>query len=328
MKSKISLACFLAAIGLFQEAFAQAEQSSNIIRAKAPIEFAEQGEWLIWSPSIGPDYDVATLCDEWLPDASTVDEGQFFEQTANCYTTSSHSVQQREIHSVTGQVRNAGKPTVETSGTQSTKKQQVTGTNKATDTFTVVNPVVGQSGIYTVKNQGSTFTAYVDMVTDGGKWVLAARWINSKTGVSFNDIVVHGKPLKTQTTDAVNFPAIPSGEINTAGQALVISGNASWQAKYGTWQEFSTFAPGTVLTNAGFPVRGSSGSYTLYHSRAAWGSPQTMDQLFTLWTVPNNTGPCGGAGVVGSNKMCVAISPGMGNHADLTSVKSLYLKAK
>lgn len=328
MKSKISLVCFLAAIAINQGSFAQAQDASNIIRAKAPIEFVEQGDWLTWSPSIGPEYDVATSCNDWLPDADTVDDGQFFEQTASCYTTSSHQVQQREIHSVTGQLRNAGNPTIETTATQSTKTQRVAGTGKPTDTFTVVNPVAGQSGIYTIKNHNSRFTAYVDMETDGGKWVLAARWVNSKTNVTFNDIVVNGKPLKTQTTDAVNFPVIPAGEINTAERALVVSGNASWQAQYGAWQSFSTFAPGTVLNNAGFPVKGSSGNYTLYHSRAAWGSPQAMEQLFALWTVPNNTGPCGGANRVGSNRMCVAISPDMGNHADLTSLKSLYLKAK
>ena len=197
-----------------------------------------------------------------------------------------------------------------------------------TNTFTVLNPVAGRSGIYTVKNNANTFSAYVDMDTDGGKWVLAARWVESSVNVTFNDIVVKGNPLKTQTLDAANYPVIPSGNINTADQAMVVSGNASWQASYGTWQKFSTFAPGTVLTNAGFPASGPTGSFSLYHSRSAWGLPQTMDQSFSLWTVPSNSGPCGGANKAGPNRRCVVMAPGFGSHADLSTIKSLYLKAQ
>jgi len=307
---------------------AQAVSANNIIRVIAPVEYVDRGEWLTSSPVLGPSYDIATTCEDWFPDPSTVTLGQSFEQTAECTTTSSHTVQQQEVNSVTGKTRNVGQITVAPSTKTSQKSQQSVGTSRPADTFTVVKPVAGRNGIYTVKNKDSTFNAYVDMTTDGGKWVLAARWVDSAVNVTFNDIVVKGMPLKTQTLDGSNYPVIPTGNINTSDKVLIVSGNASWQAAYGAWQEFSTFAPGTVLTNSGFPVKGPSGSYTLYHGRAAWNLAQTMEQSLQLWTVPNNSGPCGGANKVGPNRICVVMAPGFGSHADLSTIKSLYLKAQ
>lgn len=323
MIKKFHLGLLLVGLGL-----AQAASAANIIRVIAPVEYVERGEWLMGSPVLGPAYDAATSCEDWLPDASTVTQGEFFEQTAQCTTTSSHTVQQQEVNSATGKTRNVGLATVESSTEQSTKTQQAVGTSTSTDTFTVINPVAGRNGIYTVKNKTNTFSAYVDMTTDGGKWVLAARWVESSESVAFNNIVVKGNALKTQSIDPTNYPVIPSGNLNTSDRVLVVSGNASWQAKYGAWQEFATFAPNTVLNSSGFPVTSPSGNFTLYHDRSAWNLPQTMDQTFSMWTVPNNSGDCGGANRVGPNRMCVVMGPGYGSHADLTSVKSLYLKAQ
>ena len=48
-----------------------------------------------------------------------------------------------------------------------------------------------------------------------------------------------------------------------------------------------------------------------------------------FWTHGNNSGPCGGANRVGPTKCCPLFDAGgSGSHADYTTKKRLYIRAK
>ncbi|WP_410950750.1 hypothetical protein [Pseudomonas sp. S1(2024)] len=301
--------------------------AGNEIRMEAPVRYVTAGEWLPADPLLGEPYDVNETCDDWAPSTDSMMEGLEFEQSTTCTTTSSQSVQQRELYSTTGVYRNVGPTTVKTSSREEHKTQQAIGTQTSTSGFTVLNAVAGRNGIYQVTNGSTTFSAYVDMTTDGGKWVLVARW-TSLANATFNNVVVKGQPIKGVTNDSANYPIIPAGIINSSDKVLIANGNSSWIQAYGAWQRFETLPADTNLNYSGIPAVSPSGSYLFYHPGAGWASAQTMTAPFGLWTTPNRSGACGGANTPGTNRMCPVLGTTYAQHADSTNEKRLYLKAR
>jgi hypothetical protein len=325
MKTKTLLTALALACSL-NSAFA-----TNEIRMQAPVKYVSPGEWVATTPLIGSPQVVSTVCGNWTPDPDTIVKDTSFEQSRSCDVTSSQSTQQRERFTKTGEIRNVGEPILKTSIQTNQESQQAIGSKVVSGSFLIQNPVAGRSGIYTVKNGSSTFSAYVDMTTDGGKWVLIGHWAAppSTLKITFNNVVVKNNAMTTYTDDSVNFPVVPSGTINTADTALLIDSNPGWAALYGPWVRFSTFAPNNIQDSTGFTVMGGDGSaHTVYHQRLAWYPTAGMDETFGMWTVPGNYGPCGGANKVGSDHICPVFSgdPGFGPHADISSPRSLYVK--
>lgn len=95
--------------------------AGNEIRMEAPVRYVTAGEWLPADPLLGEPYDVNETCDEWAPSTDSMMEGLKFEQSTTCTTTSSQSVQQRELYSTTGVYRNVGPTTVKPPPGKSTK---------------------------------------------------------------------------------------------------------------------------------------------------------------------------------------------------------------
>lgn len=283
-----------------------------------------------WTNS-GTPYD----CKTWTPETNTIEKDKPFTQTSNdCSQQQTRSVQAMEISSKTGKTRAYGSPTTEEQVVVTSSTRSATGTKEVVVGLVIQNPVAGKNGIYTIKSQdGSSFQAYVDMTNDGGNWILLARWINSTATTTFNNSVVKGNTVISQTNDSTNYPAIKSGSTNYASKAMFISGNSSWISSYGTWQSFGTFAPNTVISSSGIAMSSSKGSITLHPKSAGWasdGQKGVMTYGFGLWTTYGNGGVCGGANVVGSDKICPTldiISPTNNNHYDISSIKMLYLKS-
>lgn len=195
----------------------------------------------------------------------------------------------------------------------------------------VRNPVAGVDGIYRVATCGTNeFDAYVDMTTTNGPWVMIARWVQvpSDLRLYYRDIATMGSPVTGYTDDPINFPIIPSGLINTSSMVMTKSGNVGWTSRYGQWQQFSTFNSSHVFDRFGFPATTSNGTtVTLFHRFAGWSTNQTVDTAhFSLWTQWGNSGPCGGVGRSGSNKICLSLLRDIA-HSDAASLKQVFLKA-
>lgn len=203
--------------------------------------------------------------------------------------------------------------------------------------LSIVNPVAGSSGIYQITDSnGETFPAYVDMATDGGYWVLAARWVGNVATANqrtFLNLVVRDQPINGYSVNPSTHPAIPAGRItqNPALQYSLRSSNSSWTSLFGTWQRMSTFenASQSILHGVGVPAVTNIGNRTLHGHRTGWGGNTDLSLVLGFWTVSGNGGHCGGAGIVGPNKCCPVISSNDGgSHYDSsTSVKQIYLRA-
>lgn len=203
--------------------------------------------------------------------------------------------------------------------------------------LSVINPIEGSSGIYQVTDsEGATFPAYVDMVTDGGYWVLAARWsgtVASANARTFNNLVVRDQPISGYSVNPSTHPAIPAGRItqNPALEYHLRSANTSWISSFGTWQRMSTFENlnAIIVHGVGVPAVTSVGNRTLHGHRTGWSQNTDMSWTLGFWTVAGASGVCGGAGRVGTNKCCPVISNGDGGaHYDSsTAIKQVYLRA-
>ncbi len=203
--------------------------------------------------------------------------------------------------------------------------------------LSIVNPVQNADGIYQVTDSdGNTFSAYVDMTTDGGYWVLAARWVGNVATANqrtFLNLVVRDQPINGYSVNPSTHPAIPAGRIiqNPALQYSLRSSNSSWTSLFGTWQRMSTFenASQSILHGVGVPAVTSIGNRTLHGHRTGWGGNTDLSCVLGFWTVSGNGGHCGGAGIVGPNKCCPVISnEDSGSHYDSSAaIKQVYLRA-
>lgn len=203
--------------------------------------------------------------------------------------------------------------------------------------LSIVNPVAGSSGIYQVTDSnGDTFSAYVDMATDGGYWVLAARWSGSVAAANqrtFNNLVVRDQPISGYSVNPSTHPAIPAGRItqNPALEYHLRSANTTWINAFGAWQRMSTFENSnqTIVHGVGVPAVTPIGNRTMHGHRTGWYQNTDMSWTLGFWTVSGNSGVCGGAARVGTNRCCPVISnEDGGSHYDATTaIKQVYLRA-
>lgn len=201
--------------------------------------------------------------------------------------------------------------------------------------YTILNAQEGVNGIYRVSGpDGEEFDAYCDMTTDGGHWILIARWAASpnKT-ITWGQVIVKDAALNTTTNSATLYPVIPTGVRNVSKEVLFKSAASGWVSRYGQWLKFTTTDdPALVITSSGIDaMRGSDRAIVKMHGESAgWGGNTSMTNNFSLWTQWGNGGPCGGAGVCGSQKICPVIRANYNYscHFDFSSVKQLFIRSR
>lgn len=273
-------------------------------------------------------------CKTWTPAPETVAAGKSFTQTSkDCKGKQFAQMVDQEVNNVTKEIRNVGEPYVDTNNekvlTDLTNTQEAVGTKSVY--LTIINPVQGQSGIYQISDgKSSSFPAYVNMTDGGGNWILIARWTSSPNGsIAWNSFGVKGNKMSTYTNNASAYPVIPNNSINESSQMMVKNYNNSWISSFGTWQSFATFSANTVIGASGFPANTSIGSKTMYIRANGWNTvvPQDMTSIVGLFNRYGNGGVCGGANVVGSNKMCITYTNDNASHFDSTSLKEFYIKS-
>lgn len=199
------------------------------------------------------------------------------------------------------------------------------------DFLKVLNPVPGVSGIYNIHTgDGGIHPAYVNMEIPGGPWILIAKWQAPMSPTAAADnLVVKDSMLVTSSNATETYPVLPAGTKNVSDRVLFTSDRPSWVALNGAWQAFDTFPQNYVYTASGFPVLTPSGEITMYGYDVAWGRVTTVTHTgFSLWTHPNNSGPCGGRNRGGYDHMCPYSGTYVGAHMDWTGQKMLYLKEK
>ncbi|MNC13367.1 hypothetical protein D3C75_611120 [compost metagenome] len=201
----------------------------------------------------------------------------------------------------------------------------------------IKNPVVGVSGIYDVyADDGSTFKAYCDMVTDGGHWIQIGHWTGTVATANdqmlFGECIVKGMDIQGYTTDPVNRPVVTAGHLkNIASQWMLQHDNPSWIASYGTYQIGDTVPQATPLWKSGtlIRVKTSLGEKGIYGQRDGWYLDTLMTDNFGFFTTVGPSGPCGGAGTAGGNRMCPIsdFAGSWGAHCDYTYNKRLFVRA-
>jgi hypothetical protein len=201
--------------------------------------------------------------------------------------------------------------------------------------FAIHAPVVGVSGVYQIyDNQGGLFSAYVDMVSDGGYWILDAIWTTSPAAalqVTFARGMQKGKPLYGYSNNPTVFPVIPTGKFpaNPAEEWMLQVDSAGWKTRYGDWQRGTLFPSNKVSIAATekVPVITPLGPKDLYGHRSGWYLATEMTWGIGFWTIAGPSGPCGGNGQPGTDRICPVMDPSYGQHADFTSVKRYFLRA-
>ena len=286
--------------------------------------------------NITPWAEQGAVCTLWAPDPATVTQGTAFTQTANdCVVEESRIRSESFKDTGVATYTEASSMAENRQLTSQTKTRQSVGTKVLPSNYMkVVNPVPGVNGIYTIDagSQG-TFSAYVDMTTDGGYWILVANWSGAVPSAAatrtHKTINVKGQAINGYTSNAASFPIIKTGIINTAEYGMLKNGNATWMSTYGSWQVMATVDSSFVYGSAGFPVRTSAGvTKTMWHKGGGWGITEnalTTDYFgFNMaWGVG---GPCGGAGFEGS-QVCPYLYTSYPYHFDFTATKQFYLKA-
>ncbi|MNZ85547.1 hypothetical protein D3C78_1043430 [compost metagenome] len=110
---------------------------------------------------------------------------------------------------------------------------------------------------------------------------------------------------------------------------MLTSEHPTWKTYFGDWSIGQLFSGTAGIPVSGFPVKTSIGNKTMYGSRAGWNEVTTYNYGLGFWTHGNNSGPCGGANVVGSNRCCPVLDAGgSGSHADYTYKKRMYVRAR
>jgi len=306
---------------------------------KNSIKFVNQ-EWrkieslfIKWVDVDESSEDYRFNCLNWTPAPETIVKGEPFIQTSNeCSGKQVAQFVRQEQNINTGLIR-------QTEEYIDTSKEQIlnelTDTREAVGTkissLQIIDPVAGRNGIYQISDgKGGTVPAYVNMIDDGGKWILVARWVTSPyTALTWNEFGVKGNTIKTYSNDQVNYPVLPQNIINTSSRMMFKGGSAAWISLFGNWQSFDMFEQNSYITNAGFSVNTSIGSKTMYIRANGWPTTYTpnMSSAMGLHTQYGNSGPCGGESKVGSNPICITLGGNSTSHFDTKNIKEFYIKA-
>lgn len=310
------------------------EQDVRFVNAPSSVWSEIEPKNLGWVDPESTDEFYRYECVTWAPLADDMPKGVNFDQTSSdCKGKQYQSYIAQEQNSKTGEIRDKG--SVYTNKSEEKVLTNLTSTKTAVGTqvgfLVVMNPIEGQSGIYDIGDgDGNTTKAYVDMTSDGGYWILIARWTQmpSNTGtITFNRVALKGAAMKTYTNNASSYPVLPDGTKNISQRILFKSANSGWKSLYGDWQSFSTYGSNVRIVD-GIAANTSIGSKTLYPESAGWPGIRRDDltETFGLWTTNNNSGPCGGNGRAGTTKICPSYSYATAPHFDITSVKEIYIK--
>lgn len=205
--------------------------------------------------------------------------------------------------------------------------------------FSIVNPVVGSSGIYQITDDaGNKFDAYVDMVTDGGFWIQVARWtgaIPAGSVVGMDKMLVKDNNLVGYSANPSTNPSVPAGRIlkNPAKEFMFQSDASVWKTLYGNWMVGQLFPAGTTMwgVDTAMPVRTSIGNKNVYGARSGWRLDTDLRAIpLSFWTINNANGPCGGSGRTKTGDCCPmmdANAAGYNAHCDYVNMKRFYLRA-
>lgn len=194
------------------------------------------------------------------------------------------------------------------------------------------------SGIYNVFNKetGNTTKAYIDADTDGGPWLLIGSWQTLDTATDaqrkYSETIQKGKTVRpyAQTVDSTK-PVFSENFTNKSDEWMFTDDLAGWVNLYGTYQIGTTLAADKTVLGAteAIALRTSIGDKVAYARGAGWGVDSDLTAYnFALWTTTGNGGPCGGANVVGSSKICPTFGDwnGATNHCDGAGNKKLWLR--
>lgn len=323
------LVAFIALTPLISFA-SESSRPGNIIRTTAPIISVKEGTW-VSKPLVSEWEKTGDInCGMWSPAANVMDNNIEFTQTRTCSTQETRTITPREYHTTTHNFRFTGQPVLENRTGSQTETQQAIGTN-TNNGLVVMNGKPGVNGIYQVRDKvsGKVFNAYVNMVDDGGNWVLVLYWVNSSSiGRIWNEMAVKNAKINPWTANSTIYPVIPAGITNKASRALLVSGNADWKKLFGAWQSFPMFDSNFSFTSSGFTVKTPSGNKTMHTRSSGWQQTTNKNQYFGFWTVWGNSGPCGGANKAATSRICPSTKFGTESaHTDMSSNKFFYIKA-
>lgn len=194
---------------------------------------------------------------------------------------------------------------------------------------------IDSSGIYTLQNMstGESNNVYVEKVGTED-YMLIANWTSFGTqDRSWRDLVQKGYNFVPydEISDATR-PVWPTATLNKSEKWMFTSDRFGWRTLYGDYQTANTFdsAKANIAAGEAIPVSTPLGNKNFYTGGSAWNQNTLITDPIRIWTHADNSGPCGGAGIVGSDKICPIISATWGSggdfHADKTGTKRLYLK--
>jgi len=195
---------------------------------------------------------------------------------------------------------------------------------------------IDSSGIYTLQNvsTGESNNVYVEKV-GAEEYMLIANWTSSGTADrSWRDMTQKGfNFVPYNELNDPERPAWPTPVLNNSDKWMFTSDCAGWVSRYGAYLIANTFdsSKTQIAVGEAIPVNTPLGNKNIYSGSSAWSQVTAMTDPIRLWTHPDNSGPCGGAGIIGTDKICPIISASWGQvasswHTDQTGTKRMYLK--
>ena len=189
--------------------------------------------------------------------------------------------------------------------------------------------------IYYIKPdwEEEAYKVYCDMETDWGGWTLAFygnHSLNTIPKITFNDILVNWKSIKTYTSKEDEFPSLKDWSINNFHRLLFKWGNATWQKEKWDWSSLDIYPEWTTTIWPSMNWAISSNGVNGLYITGRWWWRNTMDTtgIFSLWNANWQSNICWWANN-SKGKNCpyfnYSIDP---YHYDFTSHKELYLRGE